>query len=69
VTDEVITDQVRLRLAADPVVKGGALEVDCKDGVVMLRGRVASEQARERAARLAKRVRGVKAVDSNITLG
>jgi len=28
-TDDGIADQVRIKLANDPIVKGGALEVDC----------------------------------------
>ena len=37
-TDDTITDQVRLKLTSDPDVKGGALQVDVKQGVVTLSG-------------------------------
>ncbi len=38
VTDDYISDSVRQKLAADSVVKGGAIEVDVKDGAVTLTG-------------------------------
>ena len=41
--DDRLYDQIRLRLAGDPDVKGGALEVDVKDGVVTLKGIVRTD--------------------------
>ena len=38
--DDRIVDQVRMRLAGDADVKGGALEVTAKDGDVVIKGRV-----------------------------
>src|SRR6202011_6106237 len=40
VTDDTITDQVMIKLASDPIVKGGGLKVDVKQGVVTLSGAV-----------------------------
>ena len=37
VSDDPIVDQVRIKLSADANVKGGAIGVDCKQGVVTLR--------------------------------
>jgi hyperosmotically inducible periplasmic protein len=68
ITDNVITDQVRIKLAGDQVVKGGALEVDVKDGVVTLSGPVDEPKAKERAEKLAKKVKGVKQVINKITV-
>lgn len=68
-TDDAIVDQVRLKLAADPDVKGGALTVDCKSGVVTLTGVVESTHARDKATKLAKKVKGVKQVVNNLTTG
>lgn len=59
VSDDEIYDKVRLRLASDRDVRGMAIEVDVKDGVVTLRGRVDKEKARRRAEKLAKKVKGV----------
>jgi osmotically-inducible protein OsmY len=67
-TDDAIYDQVRLKLANDQVVKGGALQVDVKQGVVTLSGNVDLAQQRDRAAKLVKKVKGVKQVINNITL-
>src|SRR5712664_4578534 len=47
VTDDVITDDVRLKLGGDPDVKGGAIKVDIKQGVVTLSGIV--ETAKQKA--------------------
>ena len=67
-TDDTITDQVRLKLAEDQIVKGGALQVVVKQGVATLSGTVEVKQQQERAAKLAGKVKGVKQVINNITL-
>ncbi len=68
ISDDVIVDQVRIRLAGDQEVKGGAIKVDCKQGVVTLAGPVDTEGARGKAAKLAKKVKGVKDVVNNLTV-
>lgn len=68
VTDGTITDQVSIKLASDAIVKGGGLKVDVKDGVVTLSGQVELLQQKDRAAKLAKGVKGVKSIVNNITL-
>jgi hyperosmotically inducible periplasmic protein len=67
-TDDMIIDQVRIKLANDYVVKGGALQVDVKQGVVTLGGAVEETKQKERAEKLTKKVKGVKQVINNITL-
>lgn len=67
-TDDAIVDFVRLKLASDPDVKGGALTVDCKNGIVTLGGTIDSQTLKDRATRLAKKVKGVKQVINNITV-
>jgi hypothetical protein len=47
-TDDEIVDQVRIKLASD-IVQGGALTVDCKNGVVTLTGPVETEKQKARA--------------------
>jgi len=59
VSDDEIYDKVRIKLASDREVKGGALEVHVKDGVVTLRGEVEREKQKQKAARLARQVKGV----------
>jgi hyperosmotically inducible protein len=68
VSDNLIIDQVRIKLSADTEVKGGALEVDSKAGVVTLSGPVENERQKDKAAKLAKKVKGVKQVINNITI-
>jgi len=66
--DTTIIDQVRIKLAADAVVKGGALQVDCKEGIVTLSGYVETEKQKDRAERLARKVKGVKQVINKLTI-
>jgi hyperosmotically inducible protein len=66
VSDDAIYDNVRRRLASDPVVKGGGLNVDVKQGVVTLTGTVELEKQKDRATRLTKKVSGVKAVTNQL---
>ncbi|PWU05266.1 MAG: hypothetical protein C5B51_15060 [Terriglobia bacterium] len=66
-TDDTIADQVMIKLANDDRVKGGALKVDVKQGVVTLAGAVEEPRQKERAEKLAKKVKGVKQVINNIT--
>jgi osmotically-inducible protein OsmY len=68
VSDDLIVDQVRLRLTSDAVVKGGGLAVDSKGGVVTLSGRLSTKKEKERAGRVAGKVKGVKRVENNIVV-
>jgi osmotically-inducible protein OsmY len=65
-TDDMLYDQVRLRLTQDVDVNGGGLDVVVKDGVVTLRGRVKSERVKKKAAKLAAKVKGVKTVTNEL---
>ena len=67
--DDQIDFKVRTRLAGDADVKGGALDVSVKDGVVTLKGRVDTEKGKTKATKLAKKVKGVKEVDNELTVG
>lgn len=67
--DDRISDQVRMKLATDPDVKGGALDVTVKDGVVLIKGRVDSDKGKNKATHLAKKVKGVKEVDNELAVG
>jgi len=67
-SDDRIYDEVRRKLANDPDVKGGAFEVDVKDGVVTVKGAVDKQKFVEKAAKLAKKVKGVKSVVNHVTV-
>ena len=66
--DDRIYDAVRRRLADDVDVKGAGFEVIVKKGAVILQGRVHDEKAREKAARIVKKVKGVTSVDNKLKL-
>ena len=66
VPDDLIYDLVREKLAGDKDVKGGALTVDVKDGVVTLSGNTQLPKQKDKAERLARKVKGVKSVVNQI---
>ena len=68
VSDDSLHDLVMRKLANDADVKGGGLNVEVKDGVVTLRGKLESEKQIQKAEKLAKKVNGVKKVVNEITL-
>ncbi len=67
-TDDRIYDEVRRKLANDADVKGAGLEVIVKDGAVTLRGRVHTERAKEKAEKIAKKVKGVSSVTNQLKI-
>jgi hyperosmotically inducible protein len=68
VTDDLIRDRVMLKVGSDPDAKVGGLDVDSKNGVVTLTGTVETTAQKDKAGKLAKKVKGVKQVVNNITL-
>ena len=61
-SDDAIYDQVRLKLAGDRDVGGGAITVKVTQGAVELSGMVKTESIRVKAEKLTKKVKGVKSV-------
>jgi osmotically-inducible protein OsmY len=68
VTDDTIVDQVRVKLADDSDVGGQPISVDSHNGMVVLTGKVASDKLKERAEKLAKKVKGVTGVDNKLVV-
>jgi len=68
VSDDAISDNVRQRLASDADVRGAALDVSVKDGIVTIKGRVQTEKGRKKATELTKKVKGVVNVDNQLKL-
>ncbi len=68
-SDDRISDQVRMRLATDVDVKGGADDVTVANGVVTIKGRVDTDRGKQKATKLAKKVKGVKDVDNQLIVG
>ena len=61
-SDDELHDKVIARLDADREVKGGGIDVEVKDGVVTLRGKIREEKQKVKAERIARKVAGVKQV-------
>ena len=68
-SDALLHDKVSMALTMDGDVRGGGIQVDVKDGAVTLRGKVMNEKAREKATKLAKKVKNVTSVDNQLVLG
>jgi osmotically-inducible protein OsmY len=67
-TDDELHDKVIARLAADRDVKGGGLDVEVKDGVVTLNGKVREEAQKVKAERITRKVQGVKQVVNQLVV-
>lgn len=67
-SDDELYDLVRRKLADDQVVKGGAMEVEVKDGTVTLRGKVETNEQKARAEKLTRKVSGVKHVNNELVV-
>src|SRR5664279_3738337 len=68
ITDDTISDAVRVKLAGDQLVGVLSLDVTVKQGVVTLAGSVDAKSLKSRAERVAKKVKGVKQVVNNIEI-
>lgn len=68
-SDDEVRDQVMIKLAGDTEVKGANLKVEVHDGTVTLTGRVGNEKQRNKAEKIAKKVKGVKAVENQLVVG
>lgn len=66
VTDQSISDAIEDELRYDRAIQLNDIEVHTTDGIVTLTGNLPSMLAKERAARLATIVKGVKAVNNSI---
>lgn len=66
--EDLIRDRVMLKVGSDPDAKVGDLGVEMKDGVATLTGVVETQSQKDKASKLAKKVKGVKQVVNNIRL-
>jgi len=66
VTDSWVTSKTKMSLFADERVKGTQVSVDTTKGVVHLRGKVDSADAKSAAGDIAKGVEGVKSVKNDL---
>jgi len=63
-----LTTKVKSALAAERDVDAIAIDVDAKDGVVSLFGTADSDASRDKAARAASKVEGVKSVVNRLVI-
>src|SRR6266852_1502058 len=65
-SDSWITSKTKIALFADERVKGRQVHVETKDGMVMLRGKVDSAEAKAAAVEVTKGIEGVKDVKNEL---
>jgi osmotically-inducible protein OsmY len=68
VSDDVIVDQVRVKIADDSEVGGQAIQVDAHNGVVVLTGKITNDKLKARLDKLVKKVKGVTGVDDKLVV-
>jgi hyperosmotically inducible protein len=66
VTDSWLTAKTKIALVADGRVKGRQINVETKKAVVMLRGKVDTDEAKNAAEEVTKSVDGVKSVKNEL---
>jgi osmotically-inducible protein OsmY len=62
IEDGQLTAKIKSKMTLDDLVQARTINVDTKDGVVTVKGRVRSDAERQRAIQLARETAGVKAV-------
>lgn len=68
VGDAAVTAKVKAALMADADVRGLAIEVETKDGVVSLVGKVTGVAERDKALQIARGVEGVRSVSDGLAI-
>ncbi len=68
VTDDELTDNVRVRLANDSDVGGMNIGVEVHQGAVTLTGKVRNDKQRIKAEKVAKKVKGVTTVTNQLVV-
>ena len=67
-TDDRLHDLVLMKLAGDPDVKGGNIDVEVVKGVVTLKGKVEKDKQKERAEHLVKKMKGVNGITNQLVV-
>jgi len=68
VGDSMLTAKTKIALFADDRVKGRQVSVDTMQGVVHLRGKVDSQEAKTAAGEIAKGIEGAKSVKNDLQI-
>ena len=69
ISDAAITTAVKSKFLADSDVSGLKIDVDTTDGIVTLKGTVATPAEKRRAMEIAKETNGVKSVKDQLKVG
>jgi osmotically-inducible protein OsmY len=67
-TDASVTTAVKSKLLADPDTSGLRIDVDTRDKVVTLTGKVKSAMEKDEAVQIARNTEGVKSVNDRLTV-
>lgn len=67
-TDDRIYDEVREKLTANRDIKAGRIQVSVHGAVVTLTGSVENEKQKNKAEKVAKKVKGVKSVTNQLSI-
>jgi len=68
-SDAQLTAAVKAKLAAEPGVSALRIDVDTRDGVVTLKGRVKTAAEKDQALLIARETNGVRSVEDMLTVG
>jgi len=68
ITDDTLTDQVKVKLANDQDVGGMNIQVDVKDGTATLSGKVRTDHQKSKAEKIAKKVKGINSVVNKLVV-
>jgi hyperosmotically inducible protein len=66
INDSWVTSKTKIALFADARVKGSEINVETTQGLVMIRGKVDSDAAKQAAEGIAKGINGVKSVKNEL---
>jgi hyperosmotically inducible protein len=66
INDTWMTAKTKIALFADPRIKGSEINVETTQGLVMIRGKVDSDEAKQAAEGIAKGIDGVKSVKNEL---
>ena len=67
-SDAALTAAVKTKFLADPVVGGLRIDVDSREGVVILKGEVRSQAEKDAAVQIARETAGVRQVDDYLAI-
>src|SRR3954471_14009094 len=68
-SDAALADRVKTALASEADLRAAKIDVDANSGVVTLKGRVDSDDAKKRLQEVAQRVQGVTWVQNQVSVG